>query len=176
MKRRLPLTSLLVAILSISCSLLGGASANGSRPVVCSELDTGKTADVFVPNRDYKRRDQLLGLSVDWEHENKGGIEPFERAPLSVIAALYEEHFLDPLESQNASPTAGEILAFMCRYPAVLASGYVVSPKRDDYRVSIDWIEVPFLSVTPSLKSEFEALCQDADEIDTSADLSCWWD
>lgn len=130
----------------------------------------------FSYNKDYVSRDKLLNLNVDWNTDKTFGIKRFEEIDVKTFETLIVQNFIDPSNSQNASPTAKEFFQFMCRYPSVKAYGYAVSPKRNDYRITIEGIYVLNKDITPSLKKDFMNFCKNADEISTNNGLLSWWD
>ncbi|OPZ88523.1 MAG: hypothetical protein BWY74_03105 [Firmicutes bacterium ADurb.Bin419] len=95
---------------------------------------------------------------------------------LKTFENLLIQRFIDPEDCQNEAPSVKEIFGFMCKYPQVIAFGYAVSPKRKDYRVSIEGIYVPQEKVTLQLKEDFIKFCQNADELLTEDKLYAWWD
>jgi hypothetical protein len=161
---------------SAGCADIKGGPLFAALPQVCGELDHFNEKSPINLNQDFKRHDQLLGLSGEWGKTDIGGIMWFEKIPMATIAQLYDEKFLDPFKGQNASPNNHVLLAFMCEHSSSLVSGYAVSPKREDYRVTINAIQIPSWSVNSKVKSEYEGLCKDADELDITGDLYCWWD
>ena len=161
---------------AVGCSPVSDTATPIQLPAICSSASQAAPATPFVFNMDYKRREEIVGVSVEWGKDDSGGVVWLDRLSLSVVAQLFEEGFIDPNDRQNSAPTSREILIFMCKYPSALASGYMVSPKRDDYRVTLDAIELPRRYVTPAAREEFEKLCKDADELITDGDLYCWWD
>lgn len=129
-------------------------------------------------NPDYKRRDEILGFSMEpvpWDRA-LGGIRAFENLRLEGLEALFEESFIDPEDAQNSAPPAQVFLEFMRQHPEALAHGYAVSPQRDDYRVTIEGLRVPNEHVTRDLLADFVYLCKDADDLYLEYDLYSWWD
>lgn len=127
-------------------------------------------------NKDTKRRAEVLGIPDDYP---SGGIRKFKNATVEQIKTLIDENFLAPSDRQNFSPTAGEFLDFMQNYPEVRAHGYVVSPDRDDYRVTIEGLECPEFKLTEDsfgLYINFVKLCRHADELEINSELYSWWD
>lgn len=150
-------------------------------PLIFELLEHGRKLEFdpnFEVNRDYQKRDRLLDIHVNWlkEEESNGGIEEFEGLDAKTLEELLLNGFIIPWSCQNASPTVAEIFQFMNKYPQVLASGYAVSPFREDYRVSIDRIYVDQDNVNPQLSYDFNEFCKSADELSTDGDLRGWWD
>ncbi len=122
-------------------------------------------------NRDYKTRDNLLGIN-----QEKYDIVHFDNVTADTLQQLIDNKFADPEETQNDSPTIQAFLEFMKQYPATLAHGYVVSINRGDYRTSIEGLYVPEEAVTPDLLKAFVTFSRNADELDVDTYLRSWWD
>jgi hypothetical protein len=130
----------------------------------------------YMLNTDYKRREEVMQLNVAWGKDDLGGAMRVEGITVQTLSTLFDEHFICPSDRQNESPTAQAFLDFLKRHPAVTAHGYLISPAREDYRISIEGLYVPAKDVTPELKRDFINLCRDADELDVDSDLFSWWD
>lgn len=136
--------------------------------------------DITTPfnyNLDYGIRDSLLKLEVDWE-DKMNRVVKFEPFRIDILESLINEKFINPQDRQNNSPTVNEMLGFMRKYPAVFAYGYAVTPKRRDYRVSLEGLAVNQEDVTEELKKAFLGFCKSATEIHTEDvnGLLSWWD
>jgi hypothetical protein len=129
----------------------------------------------FSYNKDFTRRDTLLKIKADWKN-TAGGLVAFEGIDVATLDILIAEKYAHPLDQQNDAPTLKEIFLFMAKYPQVLASGYAVSPLRDDYRITVDSLYVARAKVTPTLRQAFMELAKNAAESGFSEDLYCWWD
>ncbi len=91
----------------------------GTRPV--------DPLEEFEYNTNTKRREEILGISSDaWEKEKSDIIEFVCNA--EQLEFLIKEKFVDPNESTGTSPTFGEMLEFMKKYPKVIAKGCVRRP------------------------------------------------
>lgn len=126
-------------------------------------------------NPDIKRRDEILFGKYD-PSAYMGGICRFEDMDLPTLKLLVDEGFVNLDERQNYSPSILELMEFSENYGGVYHfDGYVVSDRRDDYRVSIDGIA----RISPILDRDelraFSDLAHDADEFD-SVDGRAWWD
>ncbi|TXK85127.1 hypothetical protein [Paenibacillus sp. N3.4] len=131
----------------------------------------------FSFNMNYENRDKLLGISGEWIFKRgSGSIRRFDFIDVSILKQLIENKFIDPIESHNSSPSIEQIYGFMARFPHVMAKGYVTSPLRIDYRVSLDALFVPKKHITQQLKQDFIAFCVKADELETDEYLYAWWD
>lgn len=96
---------------------------------------------MYQLNRDAEIREQLLFQQPYLEEQYAGGVRPFSQIGIGTLKKLLENHLIDPEDRQNFSPSAKEIIEFMEAYPFVKAHGYAVSPKRDDYRISLEGVE-----------------------------------
>lgn len=130
---------------------------------------------IFQLNTDYKKRDKLLGISIDWQTVPSGTKE-IKFIDYRTIEQLMKNNFLNPNDRQNESPSASEILAFLQLHPTVFAHGYVVSPYREDYRITLEGIQVKPKDTTVETKLAVFEFCKDADEVLTTSGLYCWWD
>lgn len=95
---------------------------------------------------------------------------------LAKLETLVKENFIDLEEQQNDAPCVGDILLFMKANPRFTCHGYVVSPERDDYRVSIEGVD---LNGKPTKKEskDFIALFRHADEFKCDeTGCHCWYD
>jgi hypothetical protein len=92
------------------------------------------------------------------------------------LEQLISNKFIDPEDQQNNSPRVKDIYNFMKNNPQVYAYGYAVSPKRKDYRVSIEGLVVNKKDVSEDLKQAFFDFCKTADEIHIDDGLVSWWD
>lgn len=124
-------------------------------------------------NPDYKRRDKILGISVDWGQQ-KGGIYEFDDLSRKELSLLIEENFIDLNEKQNEAPSTKDFLKFIEDFPQFTIGGYAVSPSRKDYRVTLNALISPDTNLTPELVDSFLEFCIGADDINRY--LVCWWD
>ena len=130
-----------------------------------------------LTKKQIEERDKIIfEREIDWDQEGSGGIMRFRELDIVQLEQLNEKGLLDLEDYQNDSPSVKEFMAFMKKYPAVTAIGYVVSPKRDDVRVSLEGIECEQAEVTPELKDDFIEMCRYADELEIKKGLYAWWD
>ena len=96
-----------------------------------------------------------------------------EGISLDMIDKLIAAGFMDPAQTQNDSPTVAEFREFMAEADNadVRAHGYVISPDRDDARVSIEGLEYHGRA-DDDLMFDFISAFHHADEFG----LRCWWD
>ena len=125
-------------------------------------------------NHDYHRRDEIVfGERINWD-EDLGGAEHFQNLSLEQLEKLLEEGFANPQEKQNFSPTIEQFYEFgkncVAKGYNLVFIGYAISPDREDYRTSIEGIEVRVDTeliesrIDANLRDEFEKFAQSADE------------
>lgn len=132
-------------------------------------------ANEFIYNKDYELRDKIVGTNFDWsKKENR--VVYYDNLDIRTLEKLILNKFIDPNDAQNAAPFVKDIFIFMTKHPQVLASGYLVGPDSEDYRISIDGLYVPVKYVTEDIKNDFIEFCVDADELNTEGNLFSWWD
>lgn len=135
----------------------------------------------FNYNRDYATRDTIIfGNPIDWQNCCLSGIHSFEALTVDQLQELLDRGFADPTERQNFSPTIGELFQFGQSQKIKgfdwTFQGYVVSPNREDYRVSIDGIEWRG-DACYQIIADFEVIAQNADELNIEPNfLRAWWD
>ncbi|MCV3214498.1 hypothetical protein OGM63_13415 [Plectonema radiosum NIES-515] len=138
-------------------------------------------------NQDYHRRDEIVfGQRINWD-EDFGGAERFQNLSLEQLEKLLEEGFANPQEKQNFSPTIEQFYEFgkncVAKGYNLVFIGYAISPDREDYRTSIEGIEVRVETeliesrIDANLRDEFEKFAQSADETEINFSvLYAWWD
>ncbi len=128
-------------------------------------------------NPDFAERDRLLfGRKINWAADDSGGIERFEWVSAETLKELVAKGYADPGDAQNSSPTLGEFIRFLERFPDVKAHGYAVSPEREDYRVTVEGLQYVG-EVGDDLRREFRKLNRHADDfVCTDDELYCWYD
>lgn len=94
-----------------------------------------------------------------------GGVRRFTKLSLEQLQQLRQNHFISPLARQNNSPSVQEFQDFMEKYDGYTAMGYVVTPQREDCRVTLDGLEKSTPITDPVELSEFQQLFRCADEI-----------
>ena len=149
-----------------------------SLPHLCSARRPAQQ-DPFPYNRDYRSRDALLKSAEDFPPISGGmayvgGAASFYGIDVETVAELLNDRYVDPYEYQNEAPTVWEIFKFMCRFPQVQASGYVISIDRPDYRTSIDDITVGTRKA--SQRTEVLTFCANAETDMHDGGLECFWD
>lgn len=131
-------------------------------------------------NGDYITRDKLIFGGYD-EAKYFGGLRSF-RCCRDLMKTLIEENFASTREMQNCSPTIGEFMeitedsdcdiTFIC---------YAISPERDDYRISIEGIDIVIPDSDFDSVSYFVESFHGADEFsfqheESNYYLHAWWD
>lgn len=139
------------------------------------EISTNNEVFYSNLNRDYKKRDKILGMNVKWDKKTLGTYR-IEQVNLDTLNLLVSNNFIDLEERQNESPSVKEFMQFLEKQPSFRAHGYAVGPKRNDYRVTLEGILIKEKFITKDLKIAFYEFCKEADEIITKGDLWCWWD
>lgn len=125
-------------------------------------------------NYDDKRRCEIIGM--DYPPEYLGGCQSFEGLTLSQLDLLLDENFIDPEECQNCSPDTMEFKEFLEKYPEATLHGYIVTPERDDYRITIEGLEYQG-DVSMELLGDFIDEFRTADDFIHNNDyLYCWFD
>ena len=91
-------------------------------------------------NMDIKTRDEMIFGEYNPDKYG-GGVRDFEGMDVELLEKLVEMKFVDIDEYQNDSPTIKDFIEFMSAHDGYTVGGYVVTDKRDDYRVSVTSIE-----------------------------------
>ena len=127
-------------------------------------------------NPDEARRLEIIGLNPG----NGYDIARFNGLKHEQIQLLLDENFADPDETQNDSPSIQEFLEFLKANPSFRAHGYIVTPRRNDCRVTLEGVELA-KGADPSTEEiqAFIDLCHGSDEF--TCDLKGkqfygWWD
>lgn len=141
-------------------------------------------------NRDIETRDAILApFFAKTEEARKGrgypwagycgGIRYYEGLTVAALMLLASQGFVDLDEQQNESPTIREFLALGIRFPNdVTFHGYAVSTDRDDYRLSVEGLEVEGTR-SPELKRALNTLKKNREPDEMRRDdtfLRFWWD
>ena len=129
-------------------------------------------------NKDWKKRDKHIFGNVSTNYHQHGGCRSFEALTLEQLQYLIDNNFIDLEDCQNSAPSVEEMFEFMKAHSDFVAHGYVVSPDRDDYRVSLEGLRYRGKKkVSVKLVAEFVSFCQGADALEVDEkQLFCWWD
>jgi hypothetical protein len=123
----------------------------------------------FEFNKDEDLRDHILRpYLLDKSRSYSGGVIGFKDVPVDVMRKLYALDFVDPSDYQNNSPTNKEFLDFGKKYPFARYHGYVVTAKRDDYRLSIEGMG--FIATKGDLTKKKTKLIRDFKDLNNGAD------
>ena len=137
-------------------------------------------SSTFIYNLDSQTRDRIIfGTPVEWQN-SMSGAQRFQSLTIEKLEQLISQGFANPLDAQNFSPTITELLEFAHRQAdkgfEFIFEGYVISPQRPDYRVSIDGLVYRGICST-DLIFDFQEFVGEPDEIDiNSSYLRAWWD
>lgn len=130
--------------------------------------------DKFRFNYDDKRRHEILGIS--YNPSNIYDIKCFEDVTLKQLNLLLEEHFIEHDENQNGSPNTMVYKTFMEKYPNATVHGYIVTPRRGDYRVTIEGLSYNGEVSTQMLRDFIDTFGRADNFITESNNLYCWYD
>lgn len=137
-------------------------------------------SSAFTYNLDSDTRDMIIfGTIVEWEN-SMGGAQRFHNLTTEKLQQLVSQGFANPAHAQNFSPTINDLLEFAQRQASngfeFTFEGYVISPQRSDYRVSIDGLCYRGICST-ELIFDFQEFVGTPDELDIDSDyLRAWWD
>jgi len=109
-----------------------------------------------------------------------GGIKRFDGLDFDTLETLIDLNYVISTERQNESPTAGEFLKFMKYFPNVKAHGYMVSPLRNDVRISIEGLEYNG-PVDEDMKKKLNRFMKNAPQMPDEKEITdkgfrIWWD
>jgi hypothetical protein len=124
-------------------------------------------------------REQIVfGESVNWGEDSTGGVAHFDDLKPEEARTLMDAGEIYPEGRQNYSPTMKEFVEFMESVDDhdIRAIGYMVSPNRDDERITIEGLMVDE-TISRDLLFRFIEKFRDADEFTAMDDyLRCWYD
>ena len=125
-------------------------------------------------NHDEKRRCEIMRIACPVHY--MGGCHRFKGLTLKQLNLLLDEGFIDPEEQHNSAPSTIEFKAFLEAYPNTTAHGYIISPDRGDYRISIEGVEYSG-EVSKEMMLDFIEMFRFADDLNINDDsLYCWFD
>ena len=130
-------------------------------------------------NKDYAQRDKILFGEYNPD-KYLGGCRNFTCSK-EVMQTLVENDYIDPNECQNYSPMTKEFMEILHDIDNVRFNGYAISPDRDDYRLTIDGVDVEIEDTDYDNISLLVESFHYADEFNFSHDgdsyfLHAWWD
>lgn len=132
---------------------------------------------MYMNLNDANIREQIIfGRDYNPETYRYRGMVRFDRLDKEDARKLMELGFLDPDDCQNDSPTAKEFLEFAENHgEGWILHGYVISPERDDCRVTIEGLCCE-MELTKEELVDFVQLCRFADNFDIENGAYCWYD
>lgn len=130
-------------------------------------------------NKDYKLRDKI----IFGEYDPKSylcGCKNFH-CSYETMKELVANDFIDMNECQNYSPYTKEFMEILDGIPSVEFIAYAVSPERDDYRITIEGVDVEIDDTDYDTVSLLVESFHTADEFNFQHDgdkyyLHAWWD
>ena len=140
-------------------------------------MDETRRLEILKP---YLREDMILG-----RRGGKYDAMYFKGLDVTALQTLVHEKFACPDDTQNSAPCIKEFLEFMKKYPFMKAHGYIITPDRDDYRVSIEGVEGSYKEIPTSktpedvlkFNEDFTAMFRHADEFEIGkGHFYCWYD
>lgn len=124
-------------------------------------------------NMDIKTRDEMIFGKYEPD-KYLGGTRYFKGMNVNLLKELVKKGFVDPEECQNCSPSVAEFIEFMEGWDGYMVDGYVVTDKRDDYRVSVEAIEKNGVIETKEELVDFVETFRFADDFDVNG--YAWFD
>ena len=131
---------------------------------------------MILNTKNVNQRDMILFNQPYDDGQYLGGIRRFRELSKEDYDGLLSLGVIDPMDRQNDAPPINEIMAFIEEHPNFYAHGYAVSPKRDDYRVSLEGVEC---DGEYSLEDviDFFRVFRYPDEYDVmDGKIYCWYD
>ena len=122
------------------------------------------------------QRDRIL-FGEDYDpRKYLGGIRRFSDLDYNGLNELFRLGVIDPEDRQNDAPETSEFLEFLRSNPGFTVHGYAVSPERDDYRVSLEGVNLDGDYTFKELR-DFVMMFRFADEFSIDkGGLHCWYD
>lgn len=118
-------------------------------------------------------RDEYLGID---SLKGGGGCTRMDTLTVKQVGHCLDKGWMDPEDTQNDSPTNMEMFEFCVANPSFVMHGYVVSPARDDVRVSIEGVR-SIKRPTAKQKQAFVDMFRCADDFDMDKDgCFAWYD
>jgi hypothetical protein len=131
---------------------------------------------------DHRQRDLILkGFFTDKDYI--GGSRRFSNLPLELLELILLENHTDHNEKHNNAPSIRDLIIFAKQMSEkgyyFFFNGYAISPKREDYRVSVDTINIKYyFDNSNHLNNKIiEKFFKDADEKDLdNGTMRFWYD
>lgn len=122
------------------------------------------------------QRDQIVFGENYNSEKYMGGIRRFDYLNAEDLNKLLNLGLADPDEQQNEAPTTKEISNFLNNHQNFWAHGYVVSPERDDYRVSLEGVECGSDYDLSDVQDFFSLFKYPDEVIVEKTGMYCWFD
>jgi hypothetical protein len=122
----------------------------------------------------------VFGEQVDWSNQDRD-VKKFSAIDTEAVEQLVDSGDINAEAAPNNSPKMKAFLDFMQRadeHPErrVTARGYVVSPERDDTRVTLTGLDIRG-NIPDRLRHAFIEKFEQADMlVKKSGHLRCWYD
>jgi hypothetical protein len=125
---------------------------------------------------DFEERDKFIVANMQTRLQEKGyDIFWFEGLSYKDLLTCIKKGWADPEETQNSSPSIQELADFLEDNPAFKAHGYVVSPGREDRRISLEGVKA-CRRPSPRSVQAFFGMFRQADECDIVMPYRAWYD
>lgn len=130
-------------------------------------------------NMDSNFRDNLFKGNI-LSYYSFGGIQHYQNIDTGTLVKVLVNRFSPAFERQNDAPTLLSLMAFALRHmdnAVCFFDGYLVSPSREDYRVSVDAITC-YTNDSETIKDlKFLARYADTKNFDyNNGRFFAWWD
>ena len=133
-----------------------------------------------VTNKDDARRQAIIkecgGTIKDgWSNRDGYDILYYDGLTAAGLDTLIKEGFADEDEQQNSCPCIRDINKFIHEHPNFTAHGYIITPRRADYRVSIEGVDGRECNSTDV--EDFTQMFRGADDFTIfGCHCYCWFD
>ncbi len=125
---------------------------------------------------DFEERDKFIVTNTQTCSQEKGyDVFRFEGLSYKDLLTCIKKGWADPEETQNSSPSIQELADFLKDNPAFKAHGYVVSPRREDRRISLEGVKA-YKRPSPRSVQAFLKMFRQADECDVVMPYRAWYD
>ena len=130
-------------------------------------------------NKDYAERDKIIFGKYEPD-SYFGGCRRFTCSK-EIMQELIEKNFIELYECQNYSPSTKEFMEYIENIDDVRLNCYAISPLRNDYRITIEGLDVEVADDNYDMISYLVETFHYADEFSfehngDSYFLHAWWD
>ena len=106
---------------------------------------------------------------------NFGGIIRFDGLTAAAAQSLLDSGAANSDDAQNEAPEFAKMVAFLHANPSFTAHGYIVTPERDDERITIEGVYAK--TAKPQEVKNYRSMFRSADEFDcTKGNYRAWYD